>query len=109
MKAFTTTTYKNIEIKIYIMKNLDNTYTNQMKDLQITDLNITKVEFKKHSYKIECYINNRFSSFCFNSKLKKTTSCGLSSEDKRLFPNLGDNFIYIINQRISKDVNYELA
>ena len=92
------------------MKNLNLIYVNQINNLDVKNLNITKVENKKHQYSIDCEINSKYVCFNFNSKLKETTSCSLSKySDKRCFPNLGDNFIYIINQRINKDVNYELA
>lgn len=92
------------------MKNLNLTYVNQINNLDVKNIDITKVENKKHQYSIECEINKKHVCFNFNSKLKKTTSCSLSKySDKICFPNLGDNFIYIINQRINKDVNYELA
>ena len=89
--------------------NYDITYVDQINDLNIKNLIITKVVNKKHQYNVECCVENVFCCFYFNSKLKKTTSCSLSKyNDRRLFPNLGDNFIYIVNQRINKEVDYKL-
>ncbi len=100
----------NKQINILKMKNLDFNYVNQINNLEIKNLEIIKVENKKHQYHIECYVNTKHVSFSFNNKLKKTTSCSLSKySDKISFPNLGDNFIYVINQRINKDVSDKLT
>ena len=78
----------------------------QINNLDVKNLEIFKLKNKKYLYDIECYVNNRFMCFRFNSNLKKTTASSLSRySDRRFFPNLGDNFMYIINQRINKEVN----
>lgn len=80
-------------------------YINQIKDLKVDNIIITKVEGKKYQYNIDCDVNGRFCCFYFNAKLNKTTSSSLVQGDRRFYPNLGDNFNYIISQRINKDVN----
>jgi len=80
-------------------------YINQIKDLKVDNIIITKIEGKKHIYNIDCDVNGKFCCFYFNTKLKKTTSSSLVEGDKRCYPDLGGNFRYIIGSRINKEIN----